>query len=75
MGRSKHSKSRISRYPALRKGTAVLKDKKGWGKFALHHSIPETQMAKIWPLGFSIWSHQKRITASNTWPGNSQIRE
>ena len=54
MGRSKHSKSRISRYPALRKETAVSKDKESWGKFALHHSISETQMAKIWPLEFSI---------------------
>lgn len=47
----------------------------GWRKFALHHSIPETQLAKIWLLELSIWNHYTRITTSHTCPGNCQIWE
>ena len=54
---SKHSKSRMFIYLAPREGAAVSKDKEGWKKFALHPSIPETWLAKIWPLELSIWNH------------------
>jgi len=44
-------------YLAPREGAAVSKDKEDWRKFALYPSIPETWLAKIWPLELSIWNH------------------